>query len=197
MTVIPSVVHQLVNHPDTQKADLSSIQSIGSGAAYLPPDLALKMKSMVSEQCIVTQGLSLYLNYSSINILTIHTFFYQVLACQNACVPFLPSFTSSIARLIFVHLQTISALSQPTRGALGRPAVFGSTGILLPGQEARILHEDGTEADVDEVGEMYIRGGNIAMGYWNNEKATRETFVEDGWLRTGDRFKVDNNGNFL
>lgn len=154
MTVIPSVVHQLVNHPDTQKADLSSIQSIGSGAAYLPPDLALKMKSMVSEQCIVTQGFGM-----------------------SEC--------------------TISALSQPTRGALGRPAVFGSTGILLPGQEARILHEDGTEADVDEVGEMYIRGGNIAMGYWNNEKATRETFVEDGWLRTGDRFKVDNNGNFF
>jgi long-subunit acyl-CoA synthetase (AMP-forming) len=46
-------------------------------------------------------------------------------------------------------------------------------------------------------GELYLRGENIALGYRNNEKATRETFVEGGWLRTGDRFKVDKDGNFL
>jgi len=67
----------------------------------------------------------------------------------------------------------------------------------LPGQEARIVRDDGTEADFDEVGELYLRGANIAMGYWDNEKATRETFVEDGWLRTGDRFRADKGGNFL
>jgi long-subunit acyl-CoA synthetase (AMP-forming) len=67
----------------------------------------------------------------------------------------------------------------------------------MPGQEARILRDDGTEADYDEAGEIYLRGGNIAMGYWKNEKATRETFLEGGWLRTGDRFKVDKDGNFL
>jgi long-subunit acyl-CoA synthetase (AMP-forming) len=67
----------------------------------------------------------------------------------------------------------------------------------LPGQEARIVRDSGSEADVGEVGELYLRGGNIAMGYWNNEKATREIFLKDGWLRTGDRFKVDEDGNFL
>jgi long-subunit acyl-CoA synthetase (AMP-forming) len=82
-------------------------------------------------------------------------------------------------------------------GVLGRSSVIGSTGILLPGQEARIIREDGTEADIDEVGEMYLRGRNIALGYWNNETATKEIFVEDGWLKTGDRFKVDKDGNFL
>lgn len=74
--------------------------------------------------------------------------------------------------------------------------VPGSVGVLLPGQEAHIIRDDGTEADVDEVGGLYIRGGNVAMGYLDNEKATRETFMEDGWLRTGDRFKVDKDGNF-
>ena len=71
-----------------------------------------------------------------------------------------------------------------------------STGVLVPGLEARIVREDGTEADVDEVGELYLKGGSIALGYWDNEKATNETFV-DGWLRTGDKFRVDKEGNFL
>lgn len=62
--------------------------------------------------------------------------------------------------------------------------------------QARIVREDGSEADVNESGELHLRGGNIALGYWNNEKANKETFV-DGWLRTGDRFRVDNKGIFL
>lgn len=72
----------------------------------------------------------------------------------------------------------------------------GCTGVLIPGMEARILRDDGSDADVNEVGELYLKGGNIAMGYWNNEKATREAFV-DGWLRTGDKFRVDEEGYFL
>jgi long-subunit acyl-CoA synthetase (AMP-forming) len=86
---------------------------------------------------------------------------------------------------------------QPAPGVLGSSRIVQSTGILIPGQEARIVRDDGTEANVDEVGELYLRGRNVAMGYYNNEKATRETFMEDGWLRTGDRFKADKDGNFL
>lgn len=72
----------------------------------------------------------------------------------------------------------------------------GSTGVLLPGMEARILRDDGTDADVNEVGELYLKSQNIAVGYWNNEKATRETFI-DGWLRTGDKFRATADGYFL
>lgn len=39
-------------------------------------------------------------------------------------------------------------------------------------------------------------GGTVAMGYWNDEKATRETFLPGGWLRTGDRFRVDETETF-
>jgi long-subunit acyl-CoA synthetase (AMP-forming) len=74
--------------------------------------------------------------------------------------------------------------------------IVGSTGVLLPGMEGRIVRDDGSEADVNEVGELYLRSPNIALGYWNNEKATRETFV-DGWLRTGDKFTVNEEGYFL
>jgi len=62
--------------------------------------------------------------------------------------------------------------------------------------EARILREDGSDADYDEVGELLLRSPTIALGYLNNEKATKETFV-DGWLHTGDRFYVDKQERFL
>ena len=39
-------------------------------------------------------------------------------------------------------------------------------------------------------GELLIRAPNVALGYFGNEKATRETFV-DGWLHTGDAFRAD------
>ena len=74
--------------------------------------------------------------------------------------------------------------------------VRGMTGILLPFVEARILREDGSDADYDEVGELVLRSPTVALGYRNNEKATKETFV-DGWLLTGDRFYVDRQERFL
>jgi acyl-CoA synthetase (AMP-forming)/AMP-acid ligase II len=68
---------------------------------------------------------------------------------------------------------------------------------LLQGMEARILREDGSDADFGEPGEIYLRGKNVGLGYWNNEIATKETFLPDSWLRTGDRFKADAEGRFL
>ena len=62
--------------------------------------------------------------------------------------------------------------------------------------QARIVRDDGTEADFDEPGELYLKSPNISPGYWNNEKSTRETFI-DGWLHTGDKFRVDKDSYFL
>ncbi|THG97174.1 hypothetical protein EW145_g7663, partial [Phellinidium pouzarii] len=95
-------------------------------------------------------------------------------------------------------------LSEATIGSLARvnPGQYSmypdpaSTGVLLPGQEGRILREDGSEADFNETGELLIKGENVALGYWGDEQATRETFLPDGWLRTGDRFRVDEAGQF-
>ena len=73
------------------------------------------------------------------------------------------------------------------------PAVLGSAGLLLPSMEGKIVKEDGSEAGVNEAGELWLKGGNVVPGYWGNDKATRETF-SDGWLKTGDQFKVDELG---
>ena len=74
--------------------------------------------------------------------------------------------------------------------------VRGMTGILCPSIEARILREDGSEADYNEIGELILRGPTVALGYWENEQATKGTF-KDGWLHTGDRFYVDKQERFL
>ncbi|KAJ3556860.1 hypothetical protein NP233_g11879 [Leucocoprinus birnbaumii] len=87
---------------------------------------------------------------------------------------------------------TVSAVVRPYPGVLnGRfRNVPGTTGVLLPGMEARIVRDDGSEADFNEVGELWLKGGNIVSGYFDNPAATRSCFI-NGWLRTGDHFRVD------
>jgi acyl-CoA synthetase (AMP-forming)/AMP-acid ligase II len=64
--------------------------------------------------------------------------------------------------------------------------------------KARIVRDDGSLCGINEPGELWVSGGNVALGYFHNEKATRETFVtlEDGerWLRTGDMFRLGEDG---
>ena len=62
----------------------------------------------------------------------------------------------------------------------------GSVGTLIPNCEARLVDEAGEEVATGERGEIQVRGPNVSPGYWKNEKATRESMLEHGWLRTGD-----------
>ena len=66
-------------------------------------------------------------------------------------------------------------------GSIGRPMMF---------TEVRLVNMDG------EVGEMEIRGPHLSKGYWNNDAATREAYGEDGWFRTGDLARRDEDGFF-
>ncbi len=74
-------------------------------------------------------------------------------------------------------------------GAVGLPA----------GPEVRVLLADGGLADIDQEGEVVIRGPNVTAGYESNEQANRESFVDtaDGggrWFRTGDQGRFDADG---
>jgi len=72
----------------------------------------------------------------------------------------------------------------------------GSVGILFPGLEARIVRLDGSLAGLNEPGELFIRSTGTALGYKGDKRATQEAFV-DGWLRTGDRMRIDEDGVLL
>ncbi|MFI8767852.1 class I adenylate-forming enzyme family protein [Streptomyces sp. NPDC053792] len=65
----------------------------------------------------------------------------------------------------------------------------GSVGRPSPVTEVRIERPDAAG-----VGELWLRGQSLVRGYWGNEAATRAAFTEDGWFRTGDLARVDEDG---
>ncbi|GAA5930753.1 hypothetical protein JCM3775_003857 [Rhodotorula graminis] len=62
----------------------------------------------------------------------------------------------------------------------------GTVGKLLSTIEARLVSPEGKDVPKGEAGELWLRGPNIMLRYTKNEKSTRETLTDDGWLMTGD-----------
>jgi long-chain acyl-CoA synthetase len=74
---------------------------------------------------------------------------------------------------------------------INRPASCGPAPAV---GEFKIMSADGAqELPVGEIGELWVKGPMVAKGYWNNPAATAQTFV-NGWLRTGDIARVDEEG---
>lgn len=74
---------------------------------------------------------------------------------------------------------------------------FGSIGVPIIGTDAKIVDpEDPAKVlGVGEEGELMIKGPQVMLGYWNRPDEAAETIV-DGWLRTGDIAKMDEEGYF-
>lgn len=73
----------------------------------------------------------------------------------------------------------------------------GSVGRLIRNMEVKLVDEDGKEVSKPHTpGEIYVRGPMVALGYWRNEEATRESFVEGGWFKSGDVAIFNEDGYF-
>lgn len=73
---------------------------------------------------------------------------------------------------------------------MARPA---SVGTAVPCCDIRIVDPEGNDLPAGEPGELRVHGPNIVVGYWNMPEATRECFG-DGWYRTGDIARIDDDG---
>jgi len=73
---------------------------------------------------------------------------------------------------------------------------YGVTGTPVPGYTARLVDDLRQEVELGEVGEMEVSGPTAATQYWNNPDKTRATFLGD-WVRTGDKFRQDADGNYI
>ena len=95
-------------------------------------------------------------------------------------------------------LTEVSPVSHKSRYAEVAETPPGSVGPLIPNTEARLVDPD-TGEDVAEgtEGEIWIRGPQVMRGYLNNPEATSATITADGWLRSGDIGRVDENGYFF
>ncbi|KAJ5167021.1 uncharacterized protein N7482_005802 [Penicillium canariense] len=152
LILVPPVVVALAKHPAVKKYDLSSVESVGSGAAPLGREVCAEVEKLWPEGKInIKQGWGM---------------------TETTC----------------------SLLGwDPTKTSLS-----ASVGEPNANCEAKIMAEDGvTELlERNQRGELWVRGQNIMKGYWHNQRATRETKTEDGWLRTGDIAYVDDEGRF-
>jgi acyl-CoA synthetase (AMP-forming)/AMP-acid ligase II len=70
-------------------------------------------------------------------------------------------------------------------GSAGRPPLL---------VDVQIVRRDGTIVDSSETGELRVRGPNVMAGYWRRPGATAQVLSADGWLRTGDAARRDDDG---
>jgi benzoate-CoA ligase len=74
---------------------------------------------------------------------------------------------------------------------------YGTTGTPVPGYRTRLIDEAGAVVETrGEIGELEVSGPTSAIQYWNNREKSRRTFAGE-WTRTGDKFYLDTEGNYV
>jgi malonyl-CoA/methylmalonyl-CoA synthetase len=91
--------------------------------------------------------------------------------------------------------ETVMLTSNPYKGA--RKA--GTVGLPLPGVKVRLVNDAGKliasrKGKISDIGAVQVQGPNVFAGYWRMPEKTKEEFTADGWFRTGDMGKWDEDG---
>jgi acyl-CoA synthetase (AMP-forming)/AMP-acid ligase II len=68
-----------------------------------------------------------------------------------------------------------------------------SVGVPVATVDVKVVDEEGNDLGRNETGELWIKGPNVVVGYWNKPEATAASFT-DGWLHTGDVARIDDEG---
>ena len=74
------------------------------------------------------------------------------------------------------------------------PPRLASAGRVNPFVELRLLSDDAGEVPTGDVGEIAVRGDTVMAGYWGKPAETAEMIDDEGWARTGDLGRLDDDG---
>ncbi|WP_174849747.1 long-chain-fatty-acid--CoA ligase FadD [Yersinia artesiana] len=69
----------------------------------------------------------------------------------------------------------------------------GSIGLPVPSTDVRLVDDEGNDVAMGVPGELWVRGPQVMLGYWQRPEATDEV-LKDGWLATGDIATLDEQG---
>lgn len=144
---VPAMVWQVLESPDFNKYDLSSVESVSYGGAPSAPELVARIKQAFPA---VSPGNGYGLTETS------------SVTTQNSAEDY-----------------------------QNRPS---SAGPAVPVCDLKVVDAEGKEVPLGEVGELLIRGPNVVKGYWNKPDATAEAIDKDGWFRSGDLVRMDEEG---
>jgi benzoate-CoA ligase len=71
----------------------------------------------------------------------------------------------------------------------------GSTGKAVPGYELKLVGDDGNPVPAGEIGNLMVRGDSTCAYYWNKHEQTKRA-IQGEWIRTGDKYHVDEDGYY-
>lgn len=80
------------------------------------------------------------------------------------------------------------------RAAQGEDHLLQSVGKPMRMVDVRVVDDESVDVPMGEVGEMIVRGDQVTTGYWKNPEATATSFTKDGWFKTGDLVRQDEEG---
>ncbi|NQT00053.1 MAG: long-chain-fatty-acid--CoA ligase [Candidatus Omnitrophica bacterium] len=133
--------------------------------------------------------------FKNLSIPTVLQWLLQVRLCISGAAPLgldtLKVFKEKFKRIILLEGYGLTEASpvvslNPLQGI----QKAGSIGLALPGVETKVVREDESEAESDEIGELIVKGPNVMMGYLNQPQETAKT-IRGSWLFTGDMAKID------
>ncbi|XP_078439237.1 AMP-dependent synthetase and ligase family protein isoform X2 [Wolffia australiana] len=87
----------------------------------------------------------------------------------------------------------VMALSNPLDG----PRKGGTVGKALPRVQVKVISEDGSEVNSSEVGELCIKSPSLFKEYWKQPEITKESFIGEGFFKTGDTVRIDEDGYYV
>lgn len=143
---VPTIAWQIIEHPERERFDLSSLESVSYGGAPSAPELVRQIKAVFPK---AQPGNGWGMTETSAT---------------------------------FTHHMAEDYVTRPD-----------SCGPAVPVCDLQVRGPDGTVLGPNEVGELWGYGPNVVKGYWNRPDASAETFV-DGWVRTGDLARIDEEG---